>query len=1132
MKKILFLSVLIFISSIFYADAQLKPIVTKAKYFDKTPPLREMKFIVVPGIRDRSWKDGVIPNEGPDFPGVPEELRDSGPDPVWQSDFGRQKSNGTHLNFEGTGNVNGVFPPDTDGDVGPNHYFQMINLSFQIWDKDGNSLYGPADNSTLWDGFIGPWTGHNDGDPIVVYDELADRWVASQFALECTGSTWWELVAVSATPDPLGPWYRYAFEYPVFNDYPKLSVWPDAYYCSFNLFGDDNVRVGASAYEREAMLNGDTNARHVLFDLPPELLTWSMLPADFDGIPPLTGSPCYWTCGTDDDDGIHDADQIRIWEFSVDWNQPENSTFEELQQLDVEAFNYQLCDAGARQACIPQPDGAPLLETLAAYLMQPLQYRNFGTYETMVCNHTVNADGNGLAGIRWYELRKENEVDGWYIYQQGTYAPDEHHRWMGSMAMDARGYIALGYTVSSTTVYPSLRYTGRAPGDPLGQMTFTEESIIEGSGSQLSVTNRWGDYSMMAVDPVNDTTFWYTGEYFQTTGGDNWQTRIAAFNLLVDNTAPAAIADLQSQSTTTNAVQLKWTATGNNGNQGAADVYDIRYSPNPITETNWDAAMIAENDLIPLESGNEESFTVEGLDYNTEYYFAIKAGDRQENISEISNVMTGNVAGPPIVALEEDEVELKIFDPCAANRPWIIENTGETDLKYHIFKELVKIPGTAGNLLGTYENAALLNRGMCWAEGYMYIVDLFGSFVYKYDTALQQKIDTFTVHSEPFGICWDEEYLWIGDGDGEIHAYNPDGTSADMSFSCPFSEYATLTYNGHYFVVSKISLPYPVLYFIDYNGDVQKTFKTGLTNTLRQLSWVGSHYYKELYYIDQLGMIGQLQFEGDSALVVSEFESPGGSSSGLAHDGTDLWQGVNSGILYRIDDSYDEISWFEPGPVKGIIASDESETINLMVDLSGFPANDTTVRMFVQLNDPENEEILIPVNAVYSIIDLGPDTSFCGQLNILLDAGEGYKQYLWSDDSEEQSLLVDSTYYGLGTTTIWAEATDHCGGTFRDTVLVTFQDCAGIFEVDKEVFVSVVPNPSEGIFEVIIDGKLNGLELMISDLNGRMIYQDHFNNSSNGISRHLVDLSKMSKGIYLLKLVHENKVYSEKIIIM
>ena len=201
------------------------------------------------------------------FQVFPEELRDSGPDPVWQSDFGRQKSNGTHLNFEGTGNVNGVFPPDTDGDVGPNHYFQMINLSFQIWDKDGNSLYGPADNSTLWDGFIGPWTGHNDGDPIVVYDELADRWVASQFALECTGNTWWELVAVSATPDPLGPWYRYAFEYPVFNDYPKLSVWPDAYYCSFNLFGDDNVRVGASAYEREAMLNGDTNARHVLVRL-------------------------------------------------------------------------------------------------------------------------------------------------------------------------------------------------------------------------------------------------------------------------------------------------------------------------------------------------------------------------------------------------------------------------------------------------------------------------------------------------------------------------------------------------------------------------------------------------------------------------------------------------------------------------------------------------------------------------------------------------------------------------------------------------------------------------------------------------------------------------------------------------
>lgn len=198
MKKTILLSGLILICSIMQVNAQLTPIVTKAKYFDKTPPLREMKLIV-PGVRDRSWKDNVIENKL-ELPGCNPEYRNTGPDPVWQNNFGKQKNNEPIYNFDGTGNVNDVLPPDTDGDVGLNHYFQIVNFAFQIFDKEGNSLYGPADNSTLWSGFIGPWTGHNDGDPIVAYDELADRWIASQFALECTGNTYWELVAVSATP--------------------------------------------------------------------------------------------------------------------------------------------------------------------------------------------------------------------------------------------------------------------------------------------------------------------------------------------------------------------------------------------------------------------------------------------------------------------------------------------------------------------------------------------------------------------------------------------------------------------------------------------------------------------------------------------------------------------------------------------------------------------------------------------------------------------------------------------------------------------------------------------------------------------------------------------------------------------
>jgi hypothetical protein len=211
------------------AIAQKTLTVKKAVYFDKTPPLREMELFE-PGPRDRSWKDGVIRNEDSEreFNDNPQPLP-VGNDPVLQDFFGNRGGNEIISNFEGVGNLSQVYPPDTDGDVGPDHYFQMINLSFQIFDKQGNSLYGPADNRTLWNGFIGSWTSTNDGDPVILYDEQADRWVATQFAINTPDGTYWELVAVTETGDPLGSWFRYAFQFPAFNDYPKIGVWPDGY---------------------------------------------------------------------------------------------------------------------------------------------------------------------------------------------------------------------------------------------------------------------------------------------------------------------------------------------------------------------------------------------------------------------------------------------------------------------------------------------------------------------------------------------------------------------------------------------------------------------------------------------------------------------------------------------------------------------------------------------------------------------------------------------------------------------------------------------------------------------------------------------------------------------------------------
>lgn len=495
--------------------------VSKAKYFRKTPPLKEMT-IILPGERDRSWKDGIIPNEVYDDMAVTEGALPAGPDPVAQKYGGSKGHRGPNVNIPGVGNVNGVYPPDTDGDVGPDHYFQMINLSFAIWDKQGNKLYGPVDNSTLWNGFIGPWTGTNDGDPIVLYDSEADRWMASQFAINTNNGTYWELIAVSETGDPLGSWFQYAFEFPAFNDYPHLGVWHDAYYATFNMFGD-YYRGAAAAFERDKMLAGDSTAQMVLFDMPESSGRHNMLPADFDGTPPPPGTPNYFINFKDDAWG-YATDRLEVWEFIPDWNTPANSIFQEVQILDTEPFDSHLCDA-PRWRCIDQPNTGVKLEALNDRLMFRIQYRNFGDYYTLVMNHTVDADGNGLAGIRWYELRDSLDGNGWQIYQQGTYSPDNHHRWMGSIAMNGQGTIGLGYTVSSNdTVFPSIRYTGRNENATPGEMNYQEIEVISGTGSQTY--NRWGDYSMTSVDPVDDTTFWHTNEY--SLGG--WRTRIVSFD--------------------------------------------------------------------------------------------------------------------------------------------------------------------------------------------------------------------------------------------------------------------------------------------------------------------------------------------------------------------------------------------------------------------------------------------------------------------------------------------------------------------------------------------------------------------------------------------------------------------------
>ncbi len=506
---------------------------------DRSPELARMSTDITPGKQPAGSTVQLVPHGTLPLSGSNPLPPETPFDPVLQNPVSTEQMPAPEFNFEGINNLNHVLPPDPNGDVGPNHYVQWVNLSLAVWQLDRPShtatlIFGPVSGNTIWSGFGGACETTNNGDPIVLYDHLADRWMISQFALPSGQSgPYYQCVAVSQTGDPTGAWYRYAFFYSdsLMNDYSKLAVWPDGYYMSANQFFHGGAWVGAGVlvFERDKMLMG-LNARQVYFDLGTVDLNFGgLLPADLDGSPPPPGTPNLFAA-VNDASSIAPADALRLWEFHVDWNQPDLSSFGLNGQpnlvLPVADF-YPLCVTNSY--CIPQPGTTVKLDAIGDRLLHRLQYRNFGSYVTLVANHSVDA-GGGRAGIRWYELR--NAGTGWFIQQQGTYAgdgSDSEHRWMGSIAMDGVGNISLGYSVSSSTVYPSIRYAGRLVYDPPGVLSQGEVSLHAGSGSQTYPVGRWGDYSMMSVDPTDHCTFWYTSLYYPVTSAIDWHTRIGSF---------------------------------------------------------------------------------------------------------------------------------------------------------------------------------------------------------------------------------------------------------------------------------------------------------------------------------------------------------------------------------------------------------------------------------------------------------------------------------------------------------------------------------------------------------------------------------------------------------------------------
>lgn len=499
--------------------------------FDKTPkPLREM------------FDTGARPEPargGKDFePGRPQPVGNRltpFTDPLADKSVGlpsalaeiKASTNGTPVDPNAR-----VAPPDTTGDVGPNHYVQWVNLRYAIYTltrNANNEISGfnlvpgfPKNGNVVWQGFGGRCQSDNDGDPIVQYDQLADRWILTQFAVSSTPYT--QCVAVSTGPDPTGTYFRYAFSYDrSFNDYPKMGVWPDAYYISYNMFRNGRSFTGNTvcAFERARMLAG-LSARQACVNTTGG---HSLEPSDLEGttLPPAN-SPNLLMSIT--------STAVQFWRFTVNWTAGTGTLTGPTNVAGVAAFS-RACGGGA---CIPQPGTTTQLDTLADRLMYRLSYRNFGDHEALVINHSVTS-GTGV-GVRWYELRNAaGQTFGSaapVLFQQGTFAPTNDFRWMGSAAMDKTGGIAIGYNISSASIVPSIRYAYRGPSDPAGTIG-NETSVLVGSGIQNGNLTRWGDYSTISVDPVDGCTMVFTTQFQPATGNFNWSTFIHSFKLSTCN---------------------------------------------------------------------------------------------------------------------------------------------------------------------------------------------------------------------------------------------------------------------------------------------------------------------------------------------------------------------------------------------------------------------------------------------------------------------------------------------------------------------------------------------------------------------------------------------------------------------
>jgi len=493
-------------------DLQNEPEVSYDIRRDVSPPLREMARNAPPRKRARS--EMLEPQSSFVFPAGPAKE-----DTAVQDVYLPGVSAHPVLSFDGmTRKDSGaVAPPDTNGAVGSSQFVEIVNFAYAVFDKTtGKLLLKPTSIDTIWQGFGGLCQNINGGDPVVLWDKVAQRWLVTQLSYNQGLTKDFVCIAVSTSTDATGSYNRYAYNFHgQLPDYPKYGIWPDAYYFSAN--------VGAAqpcAFDRTAMIAGNKAA---MICFASNFNYTSFLPSDMDGAAlPLAGAPNHYVDIPNSANG-----QLAEFDFHVDFANPKKSTFTGPNLISVPAYSFA---CGGQGACVPQPSQGETLEGLGDRLMFRLAYRNFGDHESLVVNQTVlpGKHSKALAAVRWYELRSTPAGGKFALYQAGTFQDPMTSLWMASIAMDKVGDIALGMSASSNTLNPSVWYTGRVPTDPLGKME-TPTVAVKGTAIQTGDGQRWGDYSSMSVDPSDDCTLWYTQEYVNQSGGANWQSHFTSF---------------------------------------------------------------------------------------------------------------------------------------------------------------------------------------------------------------------------------------------------------------------------------------------------------------------------------------------------------------------------------------------------------------------------------------------------------------------------------------------------------------------------------------------------------------------------------------------------------------------------